>query len=77
MGWDVVNMTQHPEVALCRVLGMAYAGVCLVTDYDSGVEGRDDIAPVTMDEVFRVLEENAELTRRILHRAIPLLPSAD
>jgi 5'-methylthioadenosine phosphorylase len=77
MGWDVVNMTQHPEVALCRELGMAYASMCLVTDYDSGVEGRDEVAPVTMDEVLRVLAENAELTRRILHRAIPLLPSAD
>lgn len=77
MGWDVVNMTQHPEAALCRELGMAYAGMCLVTDYDAGVEGDPSVAPVTMDEVFRVLAENVALTRRILHRAVPLLPSAD
>ncbi|MEO5678361.1 MAG: S-methyl-5'-thioadenosine phosphorylase [Acidimicrobiales bacterium] len=76
MGWDVVNMTQHPEVALCRELGMAYAGMALVTDYDSGVDDRPDVAPVTMDEVFRVLAENVELTRRILVRAIPLMPTA-
>jgi 5'-methylthioadenosine phosphorylase len=77
MGWDVVNMTQHPEVALCRELGMAYASMCLVTDFDSGVDGQPDVAPVTMDDVLRVLAANVELTRRILHRAIPLLPSAD
>lgn len=74
MGWDVVNMTQHPEVALCRELGMAYAGMALVTDFDSGVDDSPDVAPVTMEEVFRVLAQNVDLTRRILFRAIPLLP---
>ncbi len=74
MGWDVVNMTQHPEVALCRELGLGYAGLALVTDYDSGVDDFPDVEPVTMEEVFRVLAQNVELTRRILFRAIPLLP---
>jgi len=73
MGWDLVNMTQHPEVALCRELGMAYAGLALVTDFDSGADDTPDVAPVTMDEVFRVLAKNVELTRRILVRAIPLV----
>lgn len=76
MGWDVVNMTQHPEVALCRELGMGYAGLALVTDYDSGVDDSPDVEPVTMDEVFRVLAQNVELTRRILFRSIPRLPAA-
>ena len=75
MGWDLVNMTQHPEVALCRELGMAYACLALVTDFDSGVDNpttdSPDVEPVTMDEVFRVLAANVELTRRILSRAIP------
>lgn len=75
MDWDVVNMTQHPEVALCRELGMGYAGLALVTDYDSGVDESPEVQPVTMEEVFRVLAQNVELTRRILMRAIPLLPS--
>lgn len=76
MGWDVVNMTQHPEVALCRELGLGYAGLALVTDYDSGVDDSPEVGPVTMEEVFRVLGQNVELTRRILFRAIPLLPDA-
>ncbi len=74
MGWDLVNMTQHPEVALCRELGMGYAAMALVTDYDSGVDDSSDVEPVTMEEVFRVLAQNVELTRRILLRTIPLLP---
>ena len=73
MGWDVVNMTQHPEVALCRELGMAYAGVALVTDFDSGLEGEPGVQPVTMEEVFRVLDENVALVRRVLLRAVPLI----
>lgn len=76
MGWDVVNMTQHPEVALCRELGMGYAGLALVTDYDSGVDDSPEVGPVTMEEVFRVLGENVELTRRILFRALPDLPAS-
>ena len=63
MGWDVVNMTQYPEVALCRELGMAYAGLALVTDYDTGGVGAAMTAPVTIDEVFKVLAANVELTR--------------
>lgn len=74
MGWDLVNMTQHPEVALCRELGMGYAAMALVTDFDSGVDDSPEVEPVTMEEVFRVLAQNVELTRRILLRAIPLLP---
>ncbi|MEO5957925.1 MAG: MTAP family purine nucleoside phosphorylase, partial [Opitutaceae bacterium] len=73
MGWDLVNMTQHPEVSLCRELGMAYASMALVTDYDSGVDDAPDVAPVTMEDVFAVLARNVELTRRILLRAIPLI----
>ena len=56
MGWDVVNMTQYPEAALAKEAGHPLSpAVALVTDYDAGLEGRDDIEPVTMDQVFAVL----------------------
>ena len=76
MGWDVVNMTQYPEAALARELGICYAAMALVTDYDTGLEGVEGIAPVTMDEVFRVLADNVDKTRRILFSAIPAIPAA-
>ena len=43
-GWDVVNMTQYPEAYLARELGMHYAGIALVTDYDTGVEHDPGVA---------------------------------
>ena len=39
-GWHVVNMTQYPEAYLARELGMHYAGIALVTDYDTGRRAR-------------------------------------
>ena len=73
LGWDVINMTQYPEAYLARELGLCYAGVALVTDYDTGLEGVDGIQPVTMDVVFKVLAENVERTRALLFAAIPAL----
>ena len=74
-GWEVINMTQYPEAYLARELGICYSGLALVTDYDTGVEGDDGVAPVTMDEVFAVLRANVERTRRVLFRAIPAVPA--
>jgi 5'-methylthioadenosine phosphorylase len=74
-GWDVVNMTQYPEAYLARELGICYAGVALVTDYDTGVEHDPAVGPVTMDDVFGVLRQNIERTRDLLLRTIPLVPS--
>jgi len=74
MGWDVVNMTQYPECVLARELGICYSGVALVTDYDVGLEGVEDIEPVTIDVVFRVLKENIEKVQRLMLRAIPSIP---
>jgi len=74
-GWDVVNMTQYPEAVLARELGMCYAGIALVTDYDAGLEGAEGAPPVTMETVFRVLADNVERVQRLLARVIPSLPA--
>jgi 5'-methylthioadenosine phosphorylase len=81
-GWEVVNMTQYPEAALARELGICYCGLALVTDYDagqapSGRERGDSLREeaVTMDEVFRVLAENVERVKDVLLRAIPAIPA--
>ena len=74
MGWSVVNMTQYPEVALANELGLAYGGIALVTDFDAGLEGRDDIPPVTQEQVFEFFKANVEGVRRVLVRAVAALP---
>ncbi|MEM0475836.1 MAG: S-methyl-5'-thioadenosine phosphorylase, partial [Candidatus Norongarragalinales archaeon] len=69
--WSVINMTQMPEAALCRELGMCYANISLVTDYDVGVTGGE---PVSHAEVLRVFKENNERVRRVLVDAVAALP---
>lgn len=70
MGWDVINMTQYPEVYLAKELGICYANIALVTDYDAGLEGRDDIPPVTEEEVLKVFDENNEKVKKMLFEII-------
>lgn len=68
MGWDVVNMTQYPEAWLARELGLCYANVSLVTDYDVGIEG---VPAVTAEAAFRVFADNLDRLRALLIRAVP------
>ncbi|MDP9074236.1 MAG: S-methyl-5'-thioadenosine phosphorylase [Actinomycetota bacterium] len=75
-GWEVINMTQYPEAYLARELGLCYSGLALITDYDTGLEGVEGIAPVTMDQVFAMLAANVSRTRDLLSAAIPAIPAA-
>jgi 5'-methylthioadenosine phosphorylase len=75
-GWDLVNMTQYPEVVLARELGICYGGLAQITDYDTGLEGDASIEAVTMDAAFAVLEASVEQTRQLLMAAIPAIPDA-
>jgi len=74
-GWEVINMTQYPEAYLARELGLCYASIALITDYDVGVEGIDGIEAVTQDQVFAFFEQNIEQVRRVLYRAIDSVPA--
>lgn len=79
LGWDAVNMTQYPEAYLARELGLCYAGLALVTDYDTGLEEDTDLGggagteAVTMDAVMAILADNVARTRELLLAAIPSL----
>lgn len=75
-GWQVIGMTQYPEAYLARELGMCYAALVLVTDYDTGLEGVEGIEPVTMDAVFEMLRRNVDRIRAVLQATIPRLSSA-
>jgi len=75
-GWHVVNMTQYPESYLARELGIHYAGIALVTDYDTGVADDPTVEPVTQEQVFGFFEANVQHVRRLLMELIPTLPDA-
>jgi 5'-methylthioadenosine phosphorylase len=70
-GWDVVNMTQYPEAWLARELELCYVNLMLVTDYDVGLEGLPDVAPVSADMAFEVFSRNLDRLRALLFRAVP------
>jgi 5'-methylthioadenosine phosphorylase len=67
MGWEVVNMTGYPEAVLAAELGIRYASIALVTDYDAGVDGHE---PVTMDAVFAMMRSNVSRVRDLIVDAV-------
>ncbi len=75
-GWEVINMTQYPEVFLARELEICYATIALITDYDVGLEGMPEIPPVSHEEVIRVFTENNEKLKKLLFEMIPRIPEA-
>jgi 5'-methylthioadenosine phosphorylase len=75
MGWDIVGMTQYPEVILARELEMCYLNLSLVTDYDAGVEGAPEVAAVQAQDVVRVLAANIARVRDLLATLIPMIPT--
>ena len=75
LGWDVVNMTQYPEVILARELELCYLNVSLITDYDVGLEGQAGVAPVSVAEVEKVFASNNDRVRRLILSLVPRLPA--
>jgi 5'-methylthioadenosine phosphorylase len=69
MGWQVVNMTGYPEGWLARELGLCYANVSLITDYDVGVPG--DERAVSTASVLEVFQRNNDRLRELLFAVIP------
>ena len=77
MGWEVLGMTQYPEVILARELEMAALNISLITDYDAGLDGVADEA-VSHAAVLKVFKDNNAKLKNLLFHLIPRLPlSAD
>src|SRR5207253_4050131 len=75
-GWEVINMTQYPEVVLARELQMCYVNIALITDYDAGLEGESGIEPVSVADVIQVMNANNDRVRRLIEVLVPRLGSA-
>ncbi|MGI8873723.1 MAG: S-methyl-5'-thioadenosine phosphorylase [Egibacteraceae bacterium] len=73
MGWEVINMTQYPEVILARELEMAALNISLITDYDAGLDGVDADA-VSHAAVLEVFQANNAKLRDLLFHLVPCLP---
>lgn len=74
-GWEVINMTQYPEVILAREKEICYCGIALITDFDTGLEGMQDIYPVSIEEVIKVFTENNAKVKKLIFAMIAGLPA--
>jgi 5'-methylthioadenosine phosphorylase len=75
-GWEVINMTQYPEVVLARELQLCYVNIALITDYDAGLEGEAGIHPVSVAEVVQVMNDNNDRVRLLIERLLPRVAAA-
>ncbi len=59
-------MTQYPECYFARELGICYAAIAAITDYDVGLHEDLTIDPSSMDEVLKVFKGNIQKTKDVL-----------
>lgn len=71
---DVIGMTNMPEAKLAREAEMCYATVAMVTDFDCWHPSHDD---VTVDQILKVLFDNADKARNLVKEVIPRLSNDD
>jgi 5'-methylthioadenosine phosphorylase len=74
-GWEVVNMTQYPEVILARELELCYVNVALITDYDAGLDGDPTVMAVNVADVQKVMAANTSRVRDLILALIERLPA--
>ncbi|KAB5590151.1 5'-methylthioadenosine phosphorylase [Ceratobasidium theobromae] len=61
-GGDIINMSVLPEAKLAREAELSYALIATATDYDAW---RVSEEPVTVAEVFKTLQSNADRSRKV------------
>ena len=71
---DVINMSTVPEVVLAREAGICYAIVAMSTDYDCFLDDRPE---VTIEEILKVMKQNADNVKRLLIDVIPKINYVD
>jgi 5'-methylthioadenosine phosphorylase len=72
LGFDVIGMTNLPEVKLCREAEIAVATVAMITDYDCW---KTEEEAVTAESVIAHLVANADAAKSIIARVIPRIPA--
>lgn len=73
-GFDIINMSQYPEVVLARELEICYAAISIVTDYDVGLHDDPSIQPVRAQDYLAVFAQNVEKVKKLIHDVIPEIP---
>lgn len=74
-GWEVINMTQYPEVVLAREKEICFLNISLITDYDVGLEGDPRAKPVSHEEVLSVFNKNIANLRTLISEIVRNTPA--
>jgi len=69
-GASVIGMTSMPEAKLAREAELCYAGIAMVTDWDSWHPEHDH---VTVEQVLSVMAKNVVAAREMVRRTAPRL----
>ena len=70
-GGSIINMTQYPEIVLANELGICYANISLVTDYDAWVEKRNiKLRSSNTKEMMKTFAQNIEKLKIVLFKII-------
>ncbi len=72
-GCSVIGMTNMPEAKLAREAELCYATVAMVTDYDCW---HPDHGHVTVDQIVKVMGENADKARALVRSVVPAIGMA-
>lgn len=76
-GWEVINMTQHPEAALAREMEMCFVNISLITDYDAGFHFDSGIAAVSVDQILEVFRLNNRRLVDVLGALVESIAASD
>ena len=74
MGWQVVNMTEYPEIVLAKEKEMCYMAIAISTDYDAGLVSEGDVKPVSASQVVKVFKQNIGRVKKIILKMIKNWP---
>jgi 5'-methylthioadenosine phosphorylase len=69
---DIIGMTMVPEAQLCRELGLCYANLSMITDYDVWAE-----KPVNITDVVKTMKTNVEKIQTIVKTVARRLPELE
>jgi 5'-methylthioadenosine phosphorylase len=74
MGWDLVNMTEYPEITLAKEKEMCYCAIAVATDYDSGIVVEGKVKPASSKEIVKMFGQNIDKVKKLMLRMIENWP---
>jgi len=74
MGWDVINMTEYPEITLAREKEICYCAIAIATDYDVGLVAEKKVKPVSWVEVVKMFQKNIIKAKKLMLEMIENWP---